>query len=57
MGTIPLLPDTTPSTLISETEMATIRGHRWWTVDELRSTHDVVYPEGLADLLERLCDP
>lgn len=37
----------------TETEAATIRGHRWWTIDELRATHDVVYPEALADLLER----
>src|SRR4051812_25684578 len=28
--------------------------HRWWTRDDLRSTHDVVYPETLADLLDRL---
>jgi 8-oxo-dGTP pyrophosphatase MutT (NUDIX family) len=28
--------------------------HRWWSRTELRSTSDVVYPETLADLLDRL---
>jgi 8-oxo-dGTP pyrophosphatase MutT (NUDIX family) len=37
----------------SEVERATIVGHRWWTVDELRCTDETVYPEGLADILER----
>ncbi len=32
-------------------------GHRWWSVPELRATDQVVYPEALADLLERLLDP
>lgn len=27
---------------------------RWWAVDELRTTRDLVYPVGLADLLARL---
>ncbi len=38
----------------TEVERATLVGHRWWTVDELRETSEVVYPEGLVDLLERL---
>ncbi|HKY74961.1 MAG TPA: hypothetical protein VJS45_02390 [Acidimicrobiia bacterium] len=38
----------------SETEHATMRGHHWWSVDELRTTKEPVYPDGLADLLERL---
>jgi 8-oxo-dGTP pyrophosphatase MutT (NUDIX family) len=25
--------------------------HRWWTRDELAATTDIVYPEGLVDLL------
>jgi len=29
-------------------------GHRWWTVDELRSTKETVYPLGLAALVEDL---
>lgn len=36
----------------TETEMATIRQHRWWTIDELRVTDEVVYPERLADFLD-----
>lgn len=28
--------------------------HRWWTRDELRATEEVVYPDTLADLLDRL---
>lgn len=28
--------------------------HRWWSRDELRTTTDLVYPETLADLLDRL---
>ena len=27
------------------------QGHRWWTLADLRATHEVVLPEGLADLL------
>lgn len=37
----------------SEVEKATIVGHRWWTIEELRCTDEAVYPEGLADILER----
>lgn len=29
-------------------------GHRWWTVAELQTTRDLVFPVGLADLLRRL---
>lgn len=29
-------------------------GHRWWSVDELRSTDETVYPLGLAGLLTAL---
>lgn len=35
-------------------ERSVITGHRWWTLDELRHTHDVVLPIGLADLMETL---
>jgi len=31
-----------------------IREHRWWTLTELQSTSDVIYPEGLAADLESL---
>ena len=32
-------------------EVATVVDHRWWSVEELRTTVDQVYPEGLVDLL------
>ena len=38
----------------SPIEVATVVEHRWWSLDELRTTQDRVYPEGLLDLLERL---
>jgi 8-oxo-dGTP pyrophosphatase MutT (NUDIX family) len=34
-----------------ETERRAQRGVRWWTVDELRSTADTVYPPDLAELV------
>ncbi|KJS59895.1 NUDIX hydrolase [Streptomyces rubellomurinus] len=39
---------------MGEDEHAELLGARWWTVDELRSTAETVYPAGLADFLERL---
>jgi 8-oxo-dGTP pyrophosphatase MutT (NUDIX family) len=30
-----------------------IKGHRWWTLDELDATGEAVYPPGLADLVRR----
>jgi 8-oxo-dGTP pyrophosphatase MutT (NUDIX family) len=38
----------------TDVESATIRGHRWWSVDELRTTTETVFPEGLPERLERL---
>lgn len=38
----------------SDLERATIVGHHWWTLDELRRTSETVYPKGLADLLDGL---
>ena len=38
----------------SETEVATMRGHRWWSIDDLQTTKEVVYPENLGELLVRL---
>jgi 8-oxo-dGTP pyrophosphatase MutT (NUDIX family) len=37
-------------------ELAFITGHRWWTVDELRSTTDEIFPSPLplADLIGQL---
>jgi hypothetical protein len=31
-----------------------ISEHRWWSLGELRSTSEVIYPEGLASELELL---
>lgn len=33
-----------------------IRGMRWWTLDELRATEDVVVPEDFAALVERVLE-
>lgn len=41
----------------TDTEAATIQEWRWWSVDELRSTESQVFPEDLADHLERLLGP
>ena len=38
----------------TDTESATIRGYRWWSIDELRETGEATFPEGLADELDRL---
>jgi hypothetical protein len=38
----------------SDTEYATMRGHRWWSIEELRATTEPVYPDGLAERVERL---
>jgi 8-oxo-dGTP pyrophosphatase MutT (NUDIX family) len=38
----------------TDVEAATIRGWRWWSMDELRSTDHTVFPEDLAGHLGRL---
>lgn len=35
-------------------EVASVVEHRWWRRCDLRDTTDVVYPEGLPDLLDRV---
>ena len=35
-------------------EADSIHAHRWWSVDELRTTSETVYPPGLGDLLASL---
>jgi 8-oxo-dGTP pyrophosphatase MutT (NUDIX family) len=35
----------------TELEQRALHGFRWWTVDELRTTRETVYPERLADLV------
>lgn len=37
----------------SPIEVATVVEHRWWPIDELRTTTDVIYPEALVELLDR----
>jgi 8-oxo-dGTP pyrophosphatase MutT (NUDIX family) len=32
-------------------EATMLRGHRWWSLDEMRSTSDVLFPDGIADLV------
>ena len=39
---------------VDEIEQSVLVGERWWTLDELHATAEVVYPVGLADLLESL---
>lgn len=41
----------------SDTERATMTGHRWRSIDELRTTNETVCPEGLADLRQQLLGP
>jgi 8-oxo-dGTP pyrophosphatase MutT (NUDIX family) len=36
----------------TDLELRSVLGHRWWSIDELRSATDDVYPEQLADLLD-----
>lgn len=45
------------ATGVDEVERALLIGERWWSLPELRATPAVVYPVGLADLLERLVSP
>jgi ADP-ribose pyrophosphatase YjhB (NUDIX family) len=39
---------------LTRLEEQTQLGHRWWTLAELRATGETVYPDGFADLLERV---
>ena len=39
-----------------ENERRVYQRHRWWSVDELRETHDFVYPMGLVELLVPLIE-
>ena len=42
---------------VTAEEMALMREVRWWAVDELRATAERVFPERLAELVERLSPP
>ena len=35
-------------------EAAAVAAHRWWSLAELETTREVVYPEGLAEIVGRL---
>ena len=37
----------------TDLERRSVVGCRWWSVSELRSTTETVYPLGLADLLDK----
>ena len=39
-----------------EVEQRALLDHRWWSIDELRATHEAVYPSELADLVEAILD-
>ncbi len=41
-------PDTSEHTL---DEQATFNGHRWWTIEELERTRELLFPAGVAGLL------
>ena len=41
---------------VNELERKAMREVRWWTLDDLRSTRETVYPTGLADVLPTLLD-
>jgi 8-oxo-dGTP pyrophosphatase MutT (NUDIX family) len=43
----------TPQAL-TELELQTLLGYRWWTVAELRATEQAVFPGDLADLVARV---
>ena len=40
----------------TDVQKATIVRHRWWSLDELRATTEVVFPEDLADRLQAALD-
>jgi 8-oxo-dGTP pyrophosphatase MutT (NUDIX family) len=35
-----------------DVELRTVDDHRWWTVEEIRATDEMVYPRCLAELVE-----
>jgi 8-oxo-dGTP diphosphatase len=38
----------------TELERRVMQRHRWWSVSELRASDAMIFPEDLADMLERL---
>jgi len=39
---------------LTAVEQTTLLGHRWWTVEDLRSTTEVILPADLGDVLAKL---
>jgi 8-oxo-dGTP pyrophosphatase MutT (NUDIX family) len=39
-----------------EVEQRALLDHRWWTVDELRTTDETVYPSELAEVVQAVLD-
>jgi 8-oxo-dGTP pyrophosphatase MutT (NUDIX family) len=39
-----------------EVEQRALLGHRWWSVEELRTTVEAVYPRELADVVQAILD-
>ena len=37
----------------TELEQRVMTEHRWWTLDDLRETRQTVFPDDMADLVER----
>jgi 8-oxo-dGTP pyrophosphatase MutT (NUDIX family) len=50
---VPATPDPAPASL-TDIEQQTFIEMRWWTVEELRATNEVLLPPDLADLVARL---
>ena len=38
-------------------ELLVMTEHRWWSLDALRATLDIIYPEDLAQILEPILHP
>jgi 8-oxo-dGTP pyrophosphatase MutT (NUDIX family) len=46
-----------PASLISrqgDNEADAIAAHRWWSLSDLESSKETIFPEGIADLLRRI---
>jgi hypothetical protein len=43
-----------PEFPLSRLDPDTIQAHRWWSMDDLRSTSETVYPLGLGDLITNI---
>jgi len=46
-----------PVEALSPDEEHYIHEHRWWSVDEIATTDEPVYPLDLADMLRRILSP